>query len=73
MEFVKQKGADVLISGDLTDGRARFAEEINLSVIDAGDYFTENPRAVHLVEILKAKLSGISVLLLDPGKPWSIV
>ncbi|KKU17149.1 MAG: NGG1p interacting factor 3 [Candidatus Woesebacteria bacterium GW2011_GWC2_45_9] len=73
MEFVKQKGVDVLISGDITDGRARFAQELGLAVIDAGDYWTENPGAKRLVNILRKKLSEIKVLHLDPGKPWVVV
>src|SRR3990170_3155310 len=64
---------DVLISGDITDGRARFAQELGLAVIDAGDYWTENPGAKRLVNILRKKLSSIKVLHLDPGKPWVLV
>lgn len=73
MELVKQKGVDVLISGDITDGRARFAQELGLAVIDAGDYYTENPGAKHLVDILRKKLTEIKVLHLDPGNPWKVL
>lgn len=73
MDYVKTKGADVLISGDIQDGRARYADEIGLPIIDAGDYYTENPGAKHLVEILKEKIPDIDILFLDPGKPWSAI
>ncbi len=73
MDYVKSKNAQVLISGDLQDGRARYAEEIELSIIDAGDYYTENPGANHLVQLLKEKLPEVNVLSLDPGKPWSVI
>lgn len=73
MEAVKQKGADVLVSGDIQDSRARFAEELDLAVIDAGDYFTENPGAKKLAEILQSKLLNIKVLHLDPGAPWEVI
>jgi len=70
MELAQQKGADVLVSGDIQDSRARFAKELNLAVIDAGDYYTENPGAKHLSEVLQKKLPDIKVVHLDPGPPW---
>lgn len=73
MEVAKQKGADVLVSGDIQDSRARFAEELGLAVIDAGDYFTENPGAKRLAEILQNKLPDVKVLHLDPGAPWEVI
>ena len=72
MEVAKQKGADVLVSGDIQDSRARFAEELGLAVIDAGDYFTENPGAKKLAEILHSELPDVKVLHLDPGAPWEV-
>lgn len=72
IELSKQKGADVLVSGDIQDSRARFASELDLAVIDAGDYFTENPGAKRLAEILQSKLADIKVLHLDPGAPWEV-
>lgn len=72
IELAKQKRADVLVSGDIQDSRARFANELDLAIIDAGDYFTENPGAKRLAEILQSKLSGVKVLHLDPGPPWEV-
>lgn len=72
IELAKQKGADVLVSGDIQDSRARFASELDLALIDAGDYFTENPGAKRLTEILRKKLTNIKILHLDPGTPWEI-
>jgi dinuclear metal center YbgI/SA1388 family protein len=73
IELAKQKGADVLVSGDIQDSRARFASELDLAVIDAGDYFTENPGTKRLAEILQDKLEGVKVLHLDPGAPWEVL
>lgn len=73
MELAKQKDADVLVSGDIQDSRARFAEELDLAVIDPGDYFTENPGVKRLAEILQSKLAGVKVLHLDPGPPWEVL
>lgn len=73
MELAKKKGADVLVSGDIQDSRARFAKELGLAVIDAGDYFTENPGAKHLAGLLRKKLPEVEVLHLDPGPPWRFV
>lgn len=73
IELAKQKGAEVLVSGDIQDSRARFASELDLTVIDAGDYFTENPGAKRLAEILQSKLADIKVLHLDPGAPWEVI
>lgn len=73
IELAKQKGANVLVSGDIQDSRARFASELDLAVIDAGDYFTENPGAKRLAEILRGKLGRVKVLHLDPGAPWEVL
>lgn len=73
IEFAKQKGADVLVSGDLQDSRARFASELGLALIDAGGYHTETPGMKHLADILKSKFADINVVYLDPGAPWIVV
>jgi len=70
IEFAKQKGADVLVSGDIQDSRARFAKELDLALIDAGGYYTETPGMRHLAELLQKELKEIKVLYLDPGPPW---
>lgn len=73
MELAKKKGAGVLVSGDIQDSRARFANELSLAVIDAGDYFTENSGATHLAELLKKELPKVKFIHLDPGPPWRVV
>lgn len=73
IELAKQKGADVLVSGDIQDSRARFASELDLAIIDAGDYFTENPGAGKLAELLQGVLADVKVLHLDPGPPWEVL
>lgn len=73
IELAKDKGADIYISGDIQDSRARFAEELDLALIDAGDYYTENPGAKHLAELLQKELLEIKVLHLDPGPAWEVL
>lgn len=73
IEFVKQKGADVLVSGDIHDSKARFAHELGLAIIDAGGYYTETPGMKHLAKLLKSGFKDIKVMYLDPGPPWQAV
>ncbi len=73
IEYVKQKGADVLVSGDIADGRARFATEIDLPIIDVGGYHSEKPGIKKLSEILKNEFSEIEVVFLDTEKPWRVL
>ena len=72
IEFVKQKGADVLVSGDVQDSRARFASELGLALIDAGGYYTETPGMRHLADLLSSQFANIDVAYLDPGAPWIV-
>lgn len=73
IEFIKQKGADVLVSGDIQDSRARFANELGLAVIDAGGYYTETPGMKHLAKLLESQFRNIKILYLDPGPPWRMI
>jgi len=70
MEISKQKGADVLVSGDVQDSRARFAAELGLALIDAGGYYTETPGMKNLARVLSENLPELDVIYLDPGPPW---
>ena len=72
IEFVKQKGADVLVSGDVQDSRARFASELGLALIDAGGYYTETPGMRNLADLLSSQFANINVAYLDPGTPWVV-
>lgn len=73
IELAKQKRADVLVSGDLQDSRARFAKEQDFALIDAGGYYTETPGMKYLAELLQERLQGVKVFYLDPGPPWEVV
>ena len=73
IEYVKQKGADVLVSGDIADGRARYATEINLPLIDVGGYFSEKPGMKNLYWILKKKFPELEVIFIDTKKPWRVL
>lgn len=70
IEVAKQEGADVLVSGDIQDSRARFATESDIALIDAGGYYTETPGMKNLAKLLSDELKGIVVEYLDPGPPW---
>lgn len=70
IEISKQKGADILVSGDIQDSRARFATELGLALIDAGGYYTETPGMKNLAKALSRDLAGLEVIYLDPGPPW---
>lgn len=72
IEVVKQRGADVLVSGDVQDSKARFATELGLTLIDAGGYFTERPGMKNLTKILQENFSELKVVFLDPGVPWVV-
>lgn len=70
IEVSKQEGADVLVSGDIQDSRARFATELGLALVDAGGYYTETPGMRNLASLLQSRLSQVPVEYLDPGPPW---
>lgn len=72
IELVKQKGADVLVSGDVHDSKARFAVELGLTLIDAGGYFTEKPGMQNLTKIIQENFPKLKVVFLDPGAPWEV-
>jgi dinuclear metal center YbgI/SA1388 family protein len=72
IEMSKQRKADVLVSGDIQDSRARFATELDIALIDAGGYYTETPGMKHFANLLRSQLPGIDVYYLDPGPPWHI-
>jgi dinuclear metal center YbgI/SA1388 family protein len=72
IEIVKQKGADVLVSGDVHDSKARFAVELGLTLVDAGGYFTEKPGIQNLTKILQENFPELQIVFLDPGAPWTI-
>ncbi len=73
IEYVKQKGADVLISGDIADGRARYGIEIDLPIIDVGGYYSEKPGMKNLHELLKKKFPELEVEFIDTKKPWRVL
>ncbi len=74
-ELAKQKGADVYISGDIRDSSARYANELDLSLIDVGGYRTELPGAKNLARILKKNLQkrGVEVIFVDSHPAWKVV
>jgi dinuclear metal center YbgI/SA1388 family protein len=73
MELAKLEGADVMVSGDIQDSRARYAAELDLAIIDVGGYFTETPGMRAFTSRLQDRLAGIPTSYFDPGPPWSIL
>ncbi len=74
IEYSYLKGADVLVSGDIQDSRARYASELGIAIIDAGGYYTETPGMKRLSELFKQALrKKADVVYLDPGPPWHFV
>lgn len=72
IEISKQRKADVLVSGDIQDSRARFAAELDIALVDAGGYYTETPGMKHLANLLRPQVADIKVYYLDPGPPWRV-
>jgi dinuclear metal center YbgI/SA1388 family protein len=73
IEVSKQEGADVLVSGDIQDSRARFGKEIKIALIDAGGYYTETPGMRKLAKLLQQEVGkAAAVEYLDPGPPWKV-
>lgn len=68
------EGADVLVSGDIQDSRARYAAELGIALIDAGGYYTETPGMKNLAELFKEHVDrSVEVTYLDPGPPWKFI
>lgn len=73
-----QKGADVLITGDVGYHQAREAEDYGLCVIDAGHFGTERPILEDLASGLKQLAAAGNVTLefdviTDESDPWLLM
>ncbi len=74
IEIAHLKGADVIVSGDIRDSKARYASELGIAVIDAGSYYTEKPGMKKLAERLQEEVrEEISIEYLDPGSAWDFI
>lgn len=72
IELAKLEGADVMVSGDIQDSRARFAAELGLALVDAGGYYTETPGMRAFSDRLKHRLPEMRISYFDPGPPWLV-
>lgn len=52
-----RQGADVLVTGDVKYHDARSAQEMNIGLIDAGHFATEQLMVARLVEVLRQEMS----------------
>ena len=60
---IKENGYDAYITADIKYHQAQFADDVDLCVIDAGHFETENPVCRKLKEYLEAEFSDIEVVL----------
>lgn len=65
MANAKEKGADVIVTGDVRSFEAQYAEEIGLAVIDAEHYYTEKVILEMLKEYLGRKNNEIYLEISD--------
>ena len=59
---VKNEDCDVLVTADVKYHMAQLAHKINLSVIDAGHFETENPVIYMLSKYLRSNLEDVEVI-----------
>ena len=76
--MAKRKAADVLITGDVGYHDVRDAEQLGMSVIDAGHWATEIPVLEKLADELRDKTRerglDFKFIVLDGDRdPWSIM
>jgi putative NIF3 family GTP cyclohydrolase 1 type 2 len=66
-------GADLLVTGDVSHHRARYAADSGLGLIDPGHARTERPGVARLLELVAGVAPEVTDLTgLDPS-PWEPV
>lgn len=68
IQLASEKGADLLLSGDLTHPGSILARKLGITLIDATHHATEVPGLIKLCHLI-GKM-GIETEYLDTGKPW---
>ena len=71
-ELAVQKGADVIITGDIGHHEGLDALDMGLSVIEAGHYGTEYIFIDHVSDFLK-KETLLEVIPVKTGNPYKVV
>ena len=54
----REAGADIYVSAEIKHATARWAEEQNFCLVDAGHYHSENPMMTQLAEVLRQKIES---------------
>ena len=68
-----QKGADVLVTGDIGHHEGLDAVEQDLCIIDAGHYGTEYMFIEDMKRFLEAKLEGTEIISAPVAHPFQII
>ncbi len=68
-----EKGADVLITGDLDYHTAIDANAQGLAMIDAGHYGTEHIYISYMERYIKEKFPDLEVLTMDIEQPYTVI
>lgn len=74
-DFVKTVSslADAYVSSDFSHNTFIDANELELCIFDAGHYYTENPIAQKMSEMLTGQFPGVSVFVSDSVCPYEIL
>ena len=70
IKLAREKGIDLLLSGDLTHPGAILARKIGINLIDATHQATEVPGLIKLCQLLNGM--GVITTLKDLTQPWEI-
>jgi len=68
IKLASEKGADLLLSGDLTHPGSILARKLGITLVDATHHATEVPGLIKLCHFISKM--GIKTDYLDTGKPW---
>lgn len=71
--LAKEKGADVLITGDIGHHEGLDAVEAGIAVIDASHYGLEHIFCEFIKEYLQEKCQELDILTCDNGRPFQII
>jgi len=73
IEWCASNGISVLISGDLKYHQAMQAQDLGISLIDAGHRETEYPVLKTVGEYLENSFEGLSYEIVAPELPWDFI
>ncbi len=68
IKLASERGADLLLSGDLTHSGSILARKLGITLVDATHHATEVPGLIRLCQLIGRM--GIKTDYLDTGNPW---